>query len=249
MKKKVILLKMLEETSIVLSRLKIEYWLDCGTLLGAIRDNELISWDNDIDLGCWKTRNDYELKQLLKIEFEELGYEVFLTDHYMNIHLIDYSEFNLDLNFYTLTNGMAVTPSSSLYPFLNDVKSKLANHMIKSIYNRKYYIKEYPRTLKNLFNLFLWVNNNCFLLLPSKIKNKYLDILISIRSRISKHEAEVVPVEYFKHIVKASVLDGTYSIPKESILYLRYRYGKTWKKPNDKWDTFTDDRTVSSEYS
>ena len=49
---------MLADTNSVLQKLGIVYWLDCGTLLGAIRDNQLIAWDNDIDLGCWKALDD-----------------------------------------------------------------------------------------------------------------------------------------------------------------------------------------------
>lgn len=239
-----ILLKMLAATNKVLNDLNIEYWLDCGTLLGAIRDNQLISWDNDIDLGCWKTTNDYEIKQELKSKFEELGYEVFLTDHYLNIHLKDHSDLNMDLNFYTVEIDHAVTPSSSLYPYLNDSWSKLTNHMIKSVYNGKYYLKRYSRAVRLLFKLVLWLHNVLFSLFPSKLKSKYLNALIKLRKKTSNHKAEVVPKIYFEEIKFIQTLDGEYPIPEEADSYLHYRYGENWRTPVQNWDTFSEDGTV-----
>ena len=42
----------------ILQKNNIKYWLCYGTLLGAIRENDIISYDYDFDLGCLIT--DYD---------------------------------------------------------------------------------------------------------------------------------------------------------------------------------------------
>jgi phosphorylcholine metabolism protein LicD len=239
-----ILYNMLKDVNKILNYRKTIFWLDCGTLLGAIRDQSLIPWDMDIDLGCWKSNDDYEVKQSLKNEFIKLGYTVFLHDHYLNIHFKDYPKLNCDLNFYTIHGDLAITPSSSLTPFLNDKISKLANHTIKSIYNKKMYVKRYPNFVKVVMKLYFFLINKIFLFFPSNLKSRFLNLLIVIRKNASKHKAEVVPKFYFENFKKKSVFDGNYLIPEESEEYLKFRYGEDWKTPIQEWDTISQDGTV-----
>jgi len=66
--------KMLKQISSVLEQEKIPYLLEAGTLLGIVRENRLLPWDNDVDLTIVR---QYE-KQLLSslIKFRLLGYRV-----------------------------------------------------------------------------------------------------------------------------------------------------------------------------
>ena len=68
------MLHILDEVIIILNRNNIEYWLDGGTLLGAVRHNGFIPWDDDIDIGM--ERKDYN--KFIKIAKKELPSDLFL---------------------------------------------------------------------------------------------------------------------------------------------------------------------------
>jgi len=48
----------------ILTELNVEYWIEGGTLLGAVRDGKLIPWDHDLDFGMKFTSNP-EMKKII----------------------------------------------------------------------------------------------------------------------------------------------------------------------------------------
>lgn len=76
-------LRIMQECDVVLLKIfdkickkhNITYWLDWGTLLGAVRHNGFIPWDDDMDVCV--PRNDYEkLLEILTDEFKNTSFEV-----------------------------------------------------------------------------------------------------------------------------------------------------------------------------
>lgn len=62
---------------------EITYWLDYGSLIGAIRHNGYVPWDDEIDIGM--LRNDYE--KFVKVILNELEKNPFLRDR-INLRIL-----------------------------------------------------------------------------------------------------------------------------------------------------------------
>ena len=64
-------IKLLFDIKDIFDELSIDYWIEGGTLLGAVRDKKLIPWDHDIDMGTINKSNQAigELIQKLKKNF------------------------------------------------------------------------------------------------------------------------------------------------------------------------------------
>lgn len=70
-----VLIQMMKIFDYICRKHNISYWLDFGTLLGAIRHNGFIPWDDDLDVGV--LRDDYEkLPDILEKELSPYGFTV-----------------------------------------------------------------------------------------------------------------------------------------------------------------------------
>lgn len=85
----------------IFSNLGFDYWIDYGTLLGAIREKDFIKYDDDIDIGTYVLdKNDInKLIEAFKKEKFILK-EIVFADKTLVIHKYYYSFFCIDLFFY-----------------------------------------------------------------------------------------------------------------------------------------------------
>lgn len=99
---------MLKEAKQVMDQLGVVYFLRQGTCLGIIRDNDLIPWDDDVDLGSVIGLHGLTEKtiEIVANAFRDKGYNVIVgsNDHYVYVEMTKWSN-KMDWNCYRNIDG------------------------------------------------------------------------------------------------------------------------------------------------
>jgi LicD family len=97
----------------LLTRHGILHWLDYGTLLGAVRNGELIPWDEDVDFGI--LARDVDAVRALRPEIEAAGHWLDDSDYpgELRIQLSKTNNIPVDLFVWADHDGLLTRPSSS----------------------------------------------------------------------------------------------------------------------------------------
>ena len=235
MSKKKDLLELLREVKNVLDEHDIKFWLECGTLLGAVRDGIFIPWEKDIDYSAWRHEVSDTTKNSIANSLRDKGFSVWVAESHMNIR--KQGPCHADINFYEIHDDKAVMPA----------------YMPKNIFGRILSIwlpslmePWHPRDIHKLSSkvkvFYIKSSVSISKIMPCFIRNGLVKVLSTIYKRFgAKDISWIVPMNYFADFSIMMFYDLEFLVPVNVDDYLEFRYGRDWRTPTQNWIHYEDD--------
>ncbi|PVX23827.1 MAG: hypothetical protein CW716_11240 [Candidatus Bathyarchaeum sp.] len=214
----------------VFDRKDVSFWLDHGTLLGAVRSGEILHWDSDVDLGAWY-KSPFHFTTTFD-EFKKLGFNVVLNPE-QGVVTMWKGDCNINLTLYRRRGSYAWTT------WIPERKSKLRRILQRgmNISNlRTYAMKENVATGKSKHFLSM---------LPSALKQQLTDVSWIALHSFGYMVPVVIPAHYFENLSTINFYGMQFRVPSDVEKYLEYRYGADWRTPNKNWVYYRDDGAVN----
>jgi phosphorylcholine metabolism protein LicD len=212
-------------------RHNIFFWLDGGTLLGAIREGTFIPWEGDIDLATPKGNLDIIYKN--RAEFEQLGYKIFPKQQGYAIIGKNLSS-KLDIYSYTFDDEFA-----HLYDVERNTIGNLSEFLM-FVFNQYDADYKYETTVSvNITKKFIKLVSY----LPMNIRKKTLMFLEKLfwSFGVAGKTISNTPKEFFSKFKEIKFYGDVFNVPFETEKYLIEVYGNDWREPkiysNDKNDS------------
>jgi hypothetical protein len=215
----------LKEILDTLHQQDITYWLDSGTLLGLMRDGQLLMDDKDIDIGTWASEED-KIKAIIP-HFRKAGYQIYSATYKketFKYSFVPHKRKNLraiDINLFRKADENAWCPM--------------------------YYFKLSPTQTKtkarkgNVLGTTRALLRSCWKNISSRI-----DLCVAIDSYPWQPFLNTgtwwIPGKFYKD---TNFNDHALAyIPGEWETYLAFRYGN-WQQPDKDWVFYRDDKGIN----
>lgn len=201
----------------ILDHCSVQYWLDQGSLLGAIRDGNFFSWDHDIDIGV--LHDDIKGKENLIVnKLRGMGCIVTISGYAIKVtSLYRDSVKSVDLRIYKKN------------------KENLLAELRSSFGDSKIYYK--IRYFKWKMIVYLHRINHKF---NTRIMGWLIDLIVRfLNFSIEKNKSRIVffkvDSRYFIDFTEINLYNRKFTVPVLHNEYLEFKYGENWKIPCKDW--------------
>ena len=242
----------LRQVKKVFDKHAIEFWLDMGTLLGAVRDKKFISWDSDIDLGVWGN----ELPKIARacIELQSQGFKAHFTQEEIGLCLKEKrKEGFINVTIYRIDDGMATmvffVNTKQYHRLHSNVKKRkdlgllaLAIRYLMWLFSAPVYFGDSPRFVPEIFHITLI---KICRILPYWLRLQLTKIVRVISNKMGFENIQLaIPQDYFTNLSTINFYGMEFKVPAKAEEYLAYRYGKDWKIPKKDYIYYEEDGAI-----
>lgn len=217
------MIPLLKEVKKAFDAYNIPFWLEGGTLLGAIRDGKVIPWDDDIDLAAFYDEAFREIGNISKYFFN-LGFDVFNSRTKISFRKKDVS-----LSIFLYDHG----------DYIKRAKVTRKNKLVKNFYysfmqgliapHRDYIHK------MSLRQRLIQITKNIMMSLPGK--QQIYELLLRFWDKTGLLIVYDINVssDCVKKFKRINFCDIKVNVPIKSEKYLEHFYGKEWRIPDENW--------------
>ena len=211
----------LTKTIRAIKTLKIDYWVTVGTLLGIIRENRLLPWDDDIDFGVWKS--EIELDKLIST-FTKNGFQHVSVLQDDDAVKFVWNDISIDISLYTESQTetfvqWSINPSGIVLGCVLKFINAIFEYHAKTIFDRQ--------QQKNSSTFFKQMIGIVSCILDKRIREKLYSF--------ARRKYIKIGCTYPNNIFKTKVINfnGTsVNVPIKHDEFLERTYGINWKIPN-----------------
>ena len=201
----------------------IPYWICHGTLLGIIRDNQLIEWDQDIDIAVWS--RDVSKKYITNLVTKE---NFILREGFMvKDDIISFDKAGgriVDINFY---NKIRLDPDQKEMAYVNWF---VPRNIFMKIVDAISIANKYEGKFKPIIKCFRFIQKPIFI---------FKKLLIN-SNLFYKKAGYTEPIEFVEKLKKINFHGLEIKVPLRSKEYLEYLYGSNWETPKKNYDWYKD---------
>ena len=203
----------------ILDKHNITFWINAGTMLGAIRSGKFISFDHDIDLGIW-----VEDREKLKEAIKETEFSAYFDD-YFSYNGIKITTGNMTVGIRMYDKDKEI--SKFRYMNAESKKGEFIDYMLWCLKLRHAESKEdsIPLYITKFLVGFCKI-------IPAFIRRQIIRFLHYVYIKVdSDCKVLVLPNHYYRDLKEIDFYGLKVKIPVKAEELLEYRFGEDWRTP------------------